>query len=245
MRKIGLLLVVWVLAAWAGAAVPTCRVTVTLNQAEGDKLRLFPTETDGVWAADAPVDGDFTATVLPHVGRKFSLADSTLPDGVTFNPAMGSLVIPKAMLAANKETGVALKIATTPICYTIRYHAHGDGAPGHETESLTPVADERGWNQAVSTENEKVTLASEGTLNAEGWKFHGWARTQGVTTPEFQPGDECAHLVTMDGDTITLYAVWTTNPKEGRCHTRSRCRTAVSKRQCLTTTRRTFTLPAP
>ena len=78
MRKIGLLLVVWVLAAWAGAAVPTCRVTVTLDQAEGDKLRLFPTETDGVWAADAPVDGDFTATVLPHVGRKFSVADSTL-----------------------------------------------------------------------------------------------------------------------------------------------------------------------
>ena len=216
MRKIGLLLVVWVLAAWAGAAVPTCRVTVTLDQAEGDKLRLFPTATDGVWAADAPVDGDFTATVLPHIGRKFSVADSTLPDEVTFNPAMGSLVIPKAMLEANKEAGVALTIATTPIRYTIRYHAHGDGEPGHETESLTPVAGERGWNQAVSTKNAKVTLATEGTLHAEGWEFQGWARTQGVTTPEFQPGDECAHLVTMDGETITLYAVWTTKPEVGK-----------------------------
>lgn len=215
MRKIGLLLVAWVLAAWAGAAVPTCRVTVTLDQAEGDKLRLFPTATDGVWAADAPVDGDFTATVLPHIGRKFSLADSTLPAGMTFNPAMGSLVIPKAMLAANKETGVALRIATTPICYTIRYHAHGDGEPGHAKESLTPVAGERGWDQAVSTENAKVRLATRGTLHAEGWEFHGWARTQGVTTPEFKPDATCAHLVTMDGDTITLYAVWTTNPKEG------------------------------
>lgn len=216
MRKIGLLLVAGVLAAWAGAAVPTCRVTVTLDQAEGDKLRLFPTVTKGVWAADAPVDGDFTATVLPHIGRKFSVADSTLPDGVTFNPAMGSLVIPKEILEANKETGVALRIATTPIRYTIHYHAHGDGAPGHETESLTPVADERGWDQAVSTENAKVTLATEGTLHAEGWEFHGWSRTQGVTTPEFQPGDECAHLVTMDGETITLYAVWTTKPEVGK-----------------------------
>ena len=216
MRKIGLLLVVWVLAAWAGAAVPTCRVTVTLDQAEGDKLRLFPTEKDGVWAADAPVDGDFTATVLPHIGRKFSVADSTLPDEVTFNPAMGSLVIPKAMLEANKETGVALTIATTPIRYTIRYHAHGDGEPGHAKESLTPVADERGWDQAVSTKNAKVTLATEGTLHAEGWEFHGWSRTQGVTTPEFEPGQTCAHLVTMDGETITLYAVWTTKPEVGK-----------------------------
>ena len=216
MRKIGLLLVVWVLAAWAGAAVPTCPVTVTLEQAEGDNLRLLPTAADGVWAADAPEDGDFTATVLPHIGRKFSVADSTLPDGVTFNPAMGSLVIPKAILAANKETGVALKIATTPIRYTIRYHAHGDGAPGHETESLTPVAGERGWNQAVSTANAKVRLATQGTLNAPGWEFHGWARTQGVTAPEFQPGQTCAHLVTMDGETITLYAVWTTKPEVGK-----------------------------
>ena len=218
MRKIGLLLVAGVLAAWAGAAVPTCRVTVTLDQAEGDNLRLLPTETDGVWAADAPVDGDFTATVLPHIGRKFSEADSTLPDGVKFKPAMGSLVIPKEILEANKETGVALKIATTPIRYTIRYHAHGDGAPKHatESESLTPVADEREWDQAVSTANANVTLATRGSLNAEGWEFHGWSRTQGVTTPEFEPGQTCAHLVTMDGETITLYAVWTTKPEVGK-----------------------------
>ena len=38
MRKIGLLLVVWVLAAWAGAAVPTCRVTMTLDQAADELL---------------------------------------------------------------------------------------------------------------------------------------------------------------------------------------------------------------
>ena len=217
MRKIGLLLVAGVLAAWAGAAVPTCRVTVTLDQAEGDNLRLLPTATDGVWVADAPVDGDFTATVLPNIGRKFSVADSTLPAGMTFNPAMGSLVIPKAILAANKETGVALAIATTPIRYTIHYRAHGDGEPGHATESLTtPVAGERGWDQAVSTANAKVTLATRGTLNAPGWEFHGWSRTQGVTAPEFQPGETCAHLVTMDGETITLYAVWMTKPEVGK-----------------------------
>ena len=211
MRKIGLFLAVWVLAAWAGAAVPTCRVTVTLDQAKGDNLRLFPTETDGVWAADAPVDGDFTATVLPNIGRKFSVANSTLPDGIIFNPALGSLVIPKAILAANEETGVALTIATTPISYTIHYHAHGDGEPRHATELLTtPVAGERGWDQAVSTANAKVTLATRGTLNAPGWEFHGWSRTQGVTAPEFQPGETCAHLVTMDGETITLSATWTT-----------------------------------
>ncbi|MGN0854333.1 MAG: InlB B-repeat-containing protein [Kiritimatiellia bacterium] len=211
----------------AAFAADTCTVRVTTSHSRGDGLRLLAdAETPNLYVATAPTNESFTATVLAD--KCYTLykesqpgeAESVVPEGVSLDTISGSLAIPAAVLAANAEKGIDITVVAKPIVYTIRYHAHGDGEPelASGASLLVPNDDDRSWVQSVDTADGegKVVLADGGTLHAEGWVFLGWSRIQGQTHPDFEPGASVDHLVIKHLAQARLYAVWRTDPEEGK-----------------------------
>ncbi|MGN0844698.1 MAG: InlB B-repeat-containing protein [Kiritimatiellia bacterium] len=204
-----------------------CVIRVTTVHARGDNLRLMAdTETPNLYVAEAPTDEDFTATILANPYYTLHREDysgdeaSVLPEGVTLNGISGGFSVSAEALAANAQTGIDVKIVAKPISYTIRYHAHGDGEPELVSgDSLrSPNDDERSWIQSVdtATTGTNVVLAAEGTLHAGGWQFLGWSRIQGQTNPDYEPGSSIEHLTIKHNAEVKLYAVWRTDPEEGK-----------------------------
>lgn len=221
MRKLfGLLMIgMW---SFLAMAAQTCRITVNTTNAHGGGLRLTYDQSAGVYYADAPTDIPFTATVLPDEGYYLAKNKNSamgLPEGVTYNNILGLINIPAKTLQANADKGIEINIEASPIFYKIYYHAMGDGAPQAvgATELLVVQDQKRTWSQDASVEaGTTVTLAGEGTLHAEGWKFLGWSRVHGQTTPDFKPGATVDHLTSLEGVTVNLYAVWQTSSIEGK-----------------------------
>lgn len=209
------------------ASAAVCRIEVTTVNCKGDGMRLLPTSTPNVYAADAETGQDFTAMIFPDPLFKHCTASNTVPAGVTVLDT-GLVRIPKEVLAANAGEGLSLTVETARISYTIRYYALGDGqplqvqTPEEGRGVLTPAEDiDRCWIHKINVIRDRVRIATggdpdNGGLHAEGWRFLGWSRTQGATTAEIAPGADVPHLTLMDGNVVNLYAVWQTTVSEGQ-----------------------------
>lgn len=177
---------------------------------EGDGAIMKPVVgSPGVYQGQALEGDDFITTLFaadgfrlpPTIEVKNEAGD--LLEGWTYNSSTGVIVVPGRLVVGKlviSATGVRIR-------YTIVYSSGGVGEiEGDGVEKVSGKSNV--WQQQVEAAGDTVTLAGQGTLKAEGWRFLGWARDPAATEAEFEAGEPVPHLTRLDLATVKLYGIW-------------------------------------
>ena len=81
------------------------------------------------------------------------------------------------------------------------------------TYTVNYVSDKSASGTVLKTNHtyDSPSLLSASKYTIKGWTFKGWSRTQGSDEVDFNAGAIVKTLTDIDGDEVTLYAVWSAN----------------------------------
>lgn len=200
----------WEMDDDAPAQRQTWDVTMVAVNAEGDNATLKPVAgTSDTWQGLAFDREDFITTVFADNGYRLpetiKVTDESgrSIDGYNYNLSTGVITIPGASVTGR----INIELVAERIRYTIIYSSGGNGEI--EGENVEKVAGAFGvWQQQVMATGDSVTLASQGTLSAEGWTFLGWAYDAAATNADYTAGAVVPHLTRLDLSTVKLYGIW-------------------------------------
>lgn len=141
----------------------------------------------------------YTRTGYHFLGwAKTAGAQVTYTDGASVNN-----------LTATADDRITLYAVWEANTYTVRFDANGGTGDQMALQSFTYDA--------------AVEALSKNTYTRDNYTFLGWARTKNATTPDYTDQQEVNNLVTTQGETLILYAVWradsfqvTLNPNGGK-----------------------------
>ena len=100
-------------------------------------------------------------------------------------------------LTNNPNETVTIYALWTPIRYAI--HFDGNGATAGTMSNMSNL------------EYDKTYVLNTNTFTKTNFAFAGWAETADATSPKYVNKDSIINLSSTNGDTVTLYAVWSNN----------------------------------
>lgn len=130
---------------------------------------------------------NYTATLTADTGYHLPDTISEI-EGVTYDKEAGTITI------SSVSGDMTVTAAAVPNTYKVKFDANG--GEGNQMAEQTMTYDQA----ATLTEN---------TYTKEGFNFAGWSTTADETC-EYLDRASVINLTAVDGDTVPLYAVWTT-----------------------------------
>ncbi len=154
-------------------------------------------DNDAYGKATAEYNADITAAI--EAANNAAAKDGYVLTGWT--PTNFAKTDDKYLMPALGDDGTSITVypAYTEITYTVEFNHNG----GTGTSEPATVK----YDAALTLPT--LTPANEGKT---GYSFAGWSKSNNATVAEYKAGTlENANLTAVNGDTVTLYAVWTAN----------------------------------
>ena len=127
-----------------------------------------------------------------YIFRGFSNAANTAYSSMDLYPQT-DIYLTTESCNVNTETCQMYAI-WEPVLYHIAYDANGGNG-----EAITPD----------DVRYDTTATIKANTFTRDGYEFVGWSTDPNATTAEYTPGQSVSNLATNNGDTVSLYAIWT------------------------------------